>query len=154
MKSALWSSIGCLVLVAAASAQSDPFDGTWKLNVAKSTSRDMPEEEILTIKVSDHAQYKRGDVTSADGSIRASDYTAKYNDGKWYPVRNLESDRPGGTTMMIRMDARSEVRFMKSADGALQSMLVRVVAEDGKTMRITGLGFDGQITYNLLFEKQ
>ena len=64
MKSALWSSIGCLVLVAAASAQSDPFDGTWKLNVAKSTSRDMPEEEILTIKVSDHAQYKRGDVTS------------------------------------------------------------------------------------------
>jgi hypothetical protein len=56
--------------------------------------------------------------------------------------------------MMIRMDPRSELRLGQRADGTFSSMILRVVQEDGKTMRVTTYSAaDHQVGSNLLFEK-
>lgn len=135
-------------------ADGDPFDGTWKLNVAKSTGSNLPKEEIVVIKIADNAQYKSGQVTQHDGSVSKSDYTAKYNDGKWYPSTNQVTGKPAGDTMMVRFDPHNEIRFMKRADGSQNSFLLRSVSADGKTMTVTSIGTDGKTGTVWVFEKQ
>jgi hypothetical protein len=163
MKSLLGGLVLCLAVVEMGYAQGDPFDGTWKLNVAKSTSRGtLPQLELLIFEVAgrfgepDHAETLTNDITGTDGRRRRSQYTATYNDGKWYRGRSLDTGQPGaGRTMMIRMDPRSELRLGQRADGTFRSMILRVVQEDGKTMRVTTYSAaDHQVGSNLLFEKQ
>jgi hypothetical protein len=162
MKSLLGALILCLAFVGTGYAQGDPFDGTWKLNVAKSDSRrSLPAVELLIFEISGrfgepgHAETGTNDITDAEGTRRRSQYTATYNDGKWHQGRSLDTGQPSrGRTMMIRMDPRSELRLGQRADGTFSSMILRVVQEDGKTMRVTTYSAaDHQVGSNLLFEK-
>jgi hypothetical protein len=154
MRSIVTPLVLCVAVAGVAYAQDDAFNGTWKLNVAKSSGRNLPKEEIVVIKVADNEQYKSGTVTEHDGSVHKSDYTAKYNDGKWYPTKNQSTGKPAGDTMMIRFDPRHEVRFMKRPNGDSSSFLLRAVSADGKTMTVTSIGLDGKTGTVWVFEKQ
>ena len=55
MKSVLGGLVLCIVVVGTTYAEDDPFNGSWKLDVAKSTSTSsrypLPTVEVLTLEV-------------------------------------------------------------------------------------------------------
>jgi hypothetical protein len=153
------SRLSGLVLVglfaSAISAQADPFDGTWKLNLAKSKGAGLPKEEVVVIKITNGAQYKSGVVTEKDGKVHKSDYTATYNDGKWYPTKDMDTGKEGNPTKMIRVDERMEIRLMRpSGDAPMRSFLTRTISPDGKTMTVTSVSLEGTVGTVWVFEKQ
>ena len=159
MKTVLEGLVLCLVVVATVHAEDDPFSGTWKLDVTKSASTNsrypLPKAEVLTLEVSDNTETCINDITSADGSRYKSLYTATYNDGKWYPSKSYETDEETGRSiMMIRMDTRSELRIGRGTDGIFSNMILRMVSEDGKTMKIMWYSGDGGVVQDLHLDKQ
>ena len=165
MKCVLACLVLCLVLVlgGTADAQSDPFNGTWKLNLAKSTSlgdQPLPDVEVLTLEIAGrfgspgHAETGTNDIT-ANGRRFRSRYTATYNDGMWHPGRDFETgEETGSHIMMIRMDERSELRLDKGRDGSLSGFILRQVSEEGQTLHIMWYDGEGGIMQDLHLDKQ
>jgi hypothetical protein len=143
----------CLFLAAAAvpAAEGDPFNGRWRLNVERSTGS-QPKSEMLTFQVADNEERYFADIVRANGTAMKEEYRARY-DGKEYDVKNALTGETTGTTMLVRVDRRSEVRINKR-DGRLQSIMLRVVSEDGKTMTSTITGAEGKPFIVRVFEKQ
>jgi hypothetical protein len=57
--------------------------------------------------------------------------------------------------MMVRTDPRTEYRFMKNAQtGQSTGVLMRRMAEDGKSYTSTMMTLDGQISLVRVFERQ
>lgn len=159
MKSLLGGLVLCLVVVGTTHAEDDPFNGSWKLDAAKSTSTNirypLPKVEVLSLEVSDNIERCINDITSADGSRYRSLYTATYNDGKWYPSKSYETGQETGrSVMLLRMDSRNELRIGRGTDGRFSNMILRTVSEDGKTMRIIWYGGDGSVVQDLHLDKQ
>ena len=159
MKSVLGSLVLSFAFVGTTLAEDDPFNGSWKLDVAKSTSTNsrypLPKVEVLTLEVSDNIETCINDITSADGSRYKSLYTATYNDGQWYPSKSYQTgEETGRSIMMIRMDHRSELRIGRGTDDSFSNMILRMVSEDGKTMTIMWYGDDGSVVQDLHLDKQ
>jgi len=73
-----------VVLAAVTYAADDPFIGTWKLNVAKSTiSGPLPQSEILKVIAQNNGFEWAFDTVSSDGKTIHSQWSGKY-DGKDY----------------------------------------------------------------------
>src|SRR5262245_28366193 len=148
MKPLLGTLVLSVGLAGNAFAQTDAFNGVWKVDLSRSTAgtQQLPKQEFLTLQVTATGETAINDVTGTDGVRRKSTYTATYNDGKWYPSKNLDTGQTtGATVMVVRMDPRNEMRLGKRADGSAGGFLLRSVLEDGKTMRITTYGIDGKI---------
>ena len=152
----------CLVLGGTAYAQSDPFHGTWRMNPAKSTSpsgQPLPDVEVLVLEIAghfgspDHAETGTNDIT-ANGQRSRRRYTATYNDGMWYPWRNVETGEETGSIMMIRMDERSELRLDQGPDGSFSSSVLRRASEDGQTLHVMWYDGEGGIIMTVHFDKQ
>jgi hypothetical protein len=118
-------------------AQSNPLLGTWKLNVAKSTSDpSMPTPKSLTRTVMAHGDsvmYMMEGV-AADGKAISYSFTVKY-DGKDYPTTGT---MPGGADMISikRVDANNYEAILKKAGKAVGTSKV-VISADGKTTTLT-----------------
>ena len=163
MKCLLACLVLCLVLGGTAYAQSDPFNGTWRMDPAKSTSpsgRALSEVRVLVLEIAghfgspDHAESGTNDVT-ANGRRSRSGYTATYNDGMWHPGRNVETgEETGGCVMMIRMDERSELRLDQERDGSFSSFILRQVSEDGQTLHVMWYDGEGGVIQDLHLDKQ
>ena len=163
MKCLLACLVLCLVLGGTAYAQSDPFNGTWRMDPAKSTSpsgRALSEVRVLVLEIAghfgspDHAESGTNDVT-ANGRRSRSRYTATYNDGMWHPGRNVETgEETGGRVMMIRMDERSELRLDQGPDGSFSSFILRQVLEDGQTLHVMWYDGEGGVIQDLHLDKQ
>jgi hypothetical protein len=78
---------------------------------------------------------------------------AKFNDGKWYPYTNVTTGQSTTQVMMIRVDPRTEYRFMKNAAGQSTGVLMRRMAEDGKSYTSTMMTLDGEISLVRFFER-
>ncbi|HJO05019.1 MAG TPA: hypothetical protein QGG47_13715 [Acidobacteriota bacterium] len=155
MKRLLVGLVLCLVFVGAAHAQEDPFNGTWKVDLAKSNGEGLPTAELVILEVSNNIEHGTNDITFADGTRYQSEYTAPYNDGKWHTSHHPETGEPSrGKTMMVRMDERSVLRIGQNASGKMNSMIMRQVSEDGNTMRIVWYQADGSIYQQLHLDKQ
>jgi hypothetical protein len=155
MKSLLTAFVLCVAYANAAYAQADAFHGIWKVNLSKSTGTGLPKQEYVILNVANEVEHCTNDIIGADGVRRKSEYKAKYNDGKWYPTKNLDTGKDsGGKVMMVRLDPRSELRLGQRADGRAGGIISRVVLEDGKTMQITVMGLDGKVSQTLFLEKQ
>ncbi len=155
MKRLVVSLVLCFAFVGTAHAQEDPLNGTWKVDLAKSSGEGLPEAELVVLEVSNNIEHATNDITFADGTRYRSEYTAPYNDGKWHATRNPETGEPGrGKVMMVRMDERSELRIGQNANGKMNSMIMRQVSEDGMTMRIVWYEGDGSIHQELHLDKQ
>jgi hypothetical protein len=133
----------------------DLFAGSWKINRARSrvAKGESPLKEDITIRVEDGIEHYMVDVANADGTASKNRVDAKFNDGKWYPYTNTTTGQSTSQVMMIRVDPRTEYRFMKNAAGQSTGVLMRRMAEDGKTYTSTMMTLDGEISLVRFFER-
>jgi len=158
--------------------QTDPFAGTWKLNVAKSkyNAGTPPKSEVRTYEASfDSAQGKQGKPTqqahgepfaarsegekltvhgvAADGSPVEWGYAVRF-DGKYYPITGAG---PGGAdAIAVRRINPRKVEATLAKGGKAVETASRVVSEDGKTMTATArrVGASGPPLFVIVYDKQ
>lgn len=131
------------MLSASLSAQgTDPGNGTWKLNVAKSKSDvgSLPQSETRKYEISGDNYKMTSDGTDTQGKPFHYEITAKI-DGKDYPTPGLPSGLD--TIAMTRVDAYTTKSVQKKA-GKPNTYITRTVAKDGKSMTIEFRGTDAK----------
>ena len=152
------ASVACVALVSlltgAASAQSDPQVGVWKLNVAKSTFSPgpAPKSGNTTIEAAGAGAKVVVDQVIADGSKRHWEFTANY-DGKDSPVTgNPDVD----TVARTRLNPTT-VQTIAKKGGKVTTTQTSAVSSDGKTRTVTtkGVNASGQQINNVaVYERQ
>jgi hypothetical protein len=138
-------------------AAADPFTGTWKMNRAKSTQKtgEPPIFETVNIRVENGVHHAVVDYQFV-GAPKPSRYSydIKYNDGEWHTQVGPNTDRPNGTSMMVKVDDRTHYRFTRNAAGQSTGVMMRRLSADGKTYVSTIMSPDGEVTLSKMFEKQ
>lgn len=147
----------CLAIALAAvvsAADHDPFVGTWKLNIAKSTfeAGAPPKSSTATITTVGDKRRVRVHTVPATGAELNTESTAA-DDGKDYPMK-------GSATVdmvsVIRIDPRTVERRDKK-NGQVVATLRATVSSDGKTMTVNqrGVAAQGQPYSNtLVYDRQ
>ncbi len=135
-------------------AQTDPWLGTWKLNLAKSTYSPGPPPKSLTVTIEAAGQGMKlvSKGIDAEGKATGTQYTANY-DGKDYPVTGSQDY---DTVALKHIDAFTLEATRKKA-GTVAQIQTRVVSKDGKIMTNTvkGTNAKGQTINNVfVLEKQ
>jgi hypothetical protein len=155
----LVSSVACLglssFLIGAASAQSDPQVGVWRLNFAKSKYSPGPAPKSGTIRIEAAGAGTKiiVDQVMADGTTRHWEVTANY-DGKDSPVTGNNPD--ADTVARTRIDATT-VQTIAKKGGKVTTTQTSAVSSDGKTKTVTtkGVNASGQQVNNVaLYDKQ
>src|SRR5579862_329479 len=113
---------------AGSSAGVDPFNGTWKMNRAKSrqTKGEPPTYETVTIRVEDGVQHTMVDFQNVGSSTPSKyRYDVKYNDGQWHGQDGPSVDRPNGVAMIVKVDDRTHYRITRDATGKATGVMMR-----------------------------
>lgn len=136
------------VPIASSGEAADPFDGTWVLNVAKSSWNPGPAPKSQTRVVASNADGTRLAITGlrADGS--AMNIATTYRlDGKDYPyvgnpdidsiaIRRVDAHSLSGTTK-LKGKVVSDLRYTLSADGRMLTMTVKGTNASGAPINNT-----------------
>ena len=134
-------------------AQSNPFVGRWKLNLAKSKDTGaFPKEETLTVQLAGDQRKVTINGTGADGSPISFKYEVPDKGGAGKVLAGGPYDAVSGKRID---DNTREVSYMKGGKEVLQ--LRTAVSKDGNTMRLTVEGTDAQgkpFSGVAVFEKQ
>ena len=144
---------GVLVILTAligVSAQgADPFTGTWKINLAKSTYSPGPPPKSSTFKYepSEGGLKRTQDQVDAQGQATHTEVLTKF-DGKDYKVQGAATNN---TVALKRIDDRTFEATGKT-DGKVTTITRVVVSRDGKTMTSTqtGKNAQGQTVNNIM----
>ena len=166
MKFLLAGLIVCTVAAGIVIAQSgrqktDPFAGTWKLNVAKSTMSGptASKGETVTYKHVNGEEIYSSDAVTVKGEAEHTDYRGKY-DGPYGSIKITIDGKvtSEGPLQLRQLDPRTRLRISMSKEGMLQGIIVRRLSDDGKTITSSILSFDkdGRIVngQTRFFEKQ
>ena len=168
MKHIVASIIALLIVVAgvwAQSGQADQFNGTWKLNVAKSTTKwqahpqpkvaePQPQSfELITMSIANDTMDYKVEYARANERHRKANYTARYNDARWQDIHG-DPDGPLSTLTLVKTNDRTHYWVTRGKDGQFAGLVVRQMAEDGKSFTSVGLGGDGYVQYVRVFDKQ
>ena len=134
--------------------QTNPFVGTWKLNVAKSedTSGAFPKEERLTVQIVGEERQVTVEGTAANGSLISFKYEVPDKGGLGKVLAGGPYDGISGNWID---DNTREFSYMKGSKEMLR--LRAAVSEDGRTMRLTVGGVDEKVktvSGVAVFEKQ
>jgi hypothetical protein len=156
---AVVASTAALVLMTAALSRaqsSDPWIGTWKVNLAKSTYSPGPTPKVaavVTMESAPNGLKTTIDGVNPQGQKTHTEIVAAF-DGKDYPVKGAPD--PTATSSLKRIDSRTFENQGKV--GGKQTMTTRVtVSPDGKTLTATqtGTNAEGQPVKNVIVaEKQ
>jgi hypothetical protein len=134
-------------------AQSNPFVGRWKLNLAKSKDTGaFPKEETLTVQLAGEQRQVTINGTGADGSPISFKYEVPDKGGAGKVLAGGPYDAVSGKRID---DNTREVSYMKGGKEVLQ--LRTAVSKDGNTMKLTVEGTDAQgkpFSGVAVFEKQ
>jgi hypothetical protein len=157
MKSARLTTAACLVtmLPQAASAQADPFIGTWKLNPERSTySGQQPwRSNTQTVKPAAQGLAFTEDIVTANGTTNHTVLPLIY-DGQPHPV----TERGGNSdSIMIRRIDASTQEWSLLRNGQPRTTGRIVFSPDGRTATWTIAGTNAQgeaFSRNLVYEKQ
>jgi hypothetical protein len=129
---------GALALPAGA-ADSNPWVGTWTLDVAKSTFSPGPAPKSNVIVTTDAGGGKfHSDVTvvTADGKTLHTEATYAY-DGTDYPVTGGTE----GQTVALQKDPSTQTLTVTvKVNGNVTATITSVMASDGKSYTSTGTG--------------
>jgi hypothetical protein len=136
-----------MALVASGSllAQSDPFVGTWKLNVAKSkyvNAPPAPKTETRTVEAQGTSVKISLDGVEMDGSRIGYSYTTKF-DGEDSPVTGVGAANAEDTIALKRVDAYTFTATTKRAGKVIRTVR-GVVSKDGKVTTLVAKGTDAQ----------
>jgi len=154
-RASLWRSLAgfgvvaiCAVaLNAITGAQTDPFAGTWKLDVAKSTYKPGPAPKSATVVIEPVGKGLKVavDAVTADGPMKWG-YT-NAGDGKESPV----TGNPAYDAVIVTRTTPAESTAVYKKAGKTVVTLKVSVAKDGKTMTATSDGTDpkGQTMHNV-----
>ena len=149
----------------AQSGQRDPFDGTWRLNVARSTATwqahpqpkvvtPQPQSfELVTMKVTNDTMEYSAEYARGNEQHKKASYTAKYNDAKWQDLRGA-ADAAFSSLTLVKGTDRILYWVTRGKDGQFAGVILHKMAEDGKAFVTVGLGSDGYVQYVRVFEKQ
>jgi hypothetical protein len=123
-------------------AQSNPFVGTWKLNLDKSkfSGAPAPKSQTATIEAVANGQKNTTEGIAADGGRTTYSYTAMY-DSKDYPISG--NGAPGGadTIAIKHINANTNESTLKKA-GKVVVTTKGTVSKDGKVRTVTRKGTD------------
>jgi hypothetical protein len=120
-----------------AQAQTDPFVGIWKLDIAKSTPKRKSETRI--VESSPTGLKVAINRTNADGSNQQYSYTANF-DGKFYPFTG--NPPYGADSIAVTLGAYNTLTFKLSRGGNVIGSGTLVVSADGKTATLKSSGTD------------
>jgi len=120
-------------------AQSDPFLGTWQLNLAKSKYSPGPPPKSQTANIQGDGQNHRVTTTGIDaaGKPTSAAFTRIY-DGMPHPGVTPDFD----ALSLTRVDDHTLI-ISRTKAGKLVQTVTNVVSQDGKTNTITTNGTDG-----------
>ena len=138
-------------------AQSNPFVGTWKLNVAKSkySPGPAPQSQTRTTEAQGDGVKVSTEGTSADGSRVAFGYTANY-DGKDNPISGMGAPS-GADSIAFKRTNPNTVEYTLKKAGRVVLTGRSVISHDGKVATLTtkGTNATGQPTSNVtVYDKQ
>ena len=148
--------VGVFLVTALAGAQSkDPFVGSWKLNVEKSTySPGPPPKSTTSVYEVAGKGYKISVKTEpASGPVQEWSYTSDL-DGKDMPVSGAHPN--ADTIAGKRIDAHT-LELVNKKGGKITTTQKNVVAADGKTRTVTTMGNDATgrtVSSVAVYEKQ
>jgi hypothetical protein len=142
------------VLPQIAFAQTDPFLGTWQLDLAKSKYSPGPPPKSRTVTAQAERQGLRATITGVNGEGNPINYTqTPIFDGLPHPVAGDPNQDAYAAT---RVDAYTQI-FSDFKAGKLVGTTTFVVSPDGKTITATEIILDanGKLINNItVFDKQ
>jgi hypothetical protein len=159
-RSSLFAAAFILALVVffsgAAVAQTDPFVGTWKLNVAKSKFGPGTERKSETriVESSPTGMKVSVDRTNADGSNQQYNYTTDFT-GKPHPITGVAPY--GADSIAVTLGTSNSLSFKLMKGGKAVGSGTSVVSADGKTLTLTsgGTGASGKSVRSVsVYDKQ
>ncbi len=118
-----------------ASAQTDPFVGTWKLDTAKSTPARKSETRVVAS--SPNGLRVSVDRINADGSNQQFNYTANL-DGKPYPF--VGQAPYGADSVAVTLGSSNTLTYQLWRGGKVIGTGTMVVSADGKTATLKSKG--------------
>jgi len=135
-------------------AQSNPWIGTWKLNVAKSifSPGQGPRSRTVTYQAEGQGLKAIIEAIRAQGSPN-NEVLMVWDDGKSHPV----ADNPGYDAAAFKRVNDATIWGIRTKTGKVVQTIISVVSADGKTETVTqtGVTADGRQLYNVLVsEKQ
>ena len=134
-----------LVVSSTALAQSpDPWVGTWKINLAKSTYSPGPKPTVAaTVKMEPSAGGLKTtiDGVNPQGQPTHTETVGAFDDGKDNPVKGAQA--PKTTTALKRIDGRT-FEAMGKVDGKPTVTTRVAISADGKTLTATQTGKNAQ----------
>jgi hypothetical protein len=124
-------------------AQTDPFVGTWILNVSKSKFVGTPERKSEKRIVISTPTGMKVDVdrTYADGSNQQFEYTSNL-DGKSYPITGAAPYDADSISVNLTTPNTLSIKLMRG--GKVIGSGTAVVSADGKTLTLTSKGSDAK----------
>jgi hypothetical protein len=157
MKRSVVTILFVLAAMAMVAMAADPWNGTWKLNPAKSKApggRIPHPSSTNVIKIQGETMHLVSDQTDATGKLEHVEYTAKL-DGKEYPVKTTPPGPQPYTISLKRINART--REFVEVIGTFTIKGQDVLSEDGKSFSRIVNSKDAQgndTTIIQFFEKQ
>ena len=141
-----------VLAIATAALAADPWEGTWKLNPAKSTApagRGLPHPSSTNVfEIRGNTVHLIADETDSTGKVLHVEYTAAL-DGKEYPVKVTPAGSGSYTISLKTIDARTREFVEKVGNFTIKGR--DVLSEDGKSFSRMGETKDAPIQF---FEKQ
>jgi len=124
----------------------DPFTGTWTLNVAKSTMvspATASKSETVTYRHVNGEEIYTSDAVTAKGEMEHTDYRGVY-DGPFGTIKMTIDGKvvSEGPLQLRKLDPRTRLRIAMRKDGTLNGIIVRRLAEDGRSITSSILRFD------------
>jgi hypothetical protein len=125
--------------------QDEPFNGTWKLDVARSKMQaaTASKSEIIHYRVKGDEEDFLSEAVTAEGRAESIKYTVREGQASPFTITvDGKRTNPGAMTTVKKIDARTRERY-NIRDGKPVLASRRVVSADGKTMTITIVRIDG-----------
>jgi hypothetical protein len=141
---------------------SDPFTGTWKLNVARSTMtspQTASKSETVTYRHVNGEEIYASDAVTAQGEAEHTDYRGVY-DGPFGHIKMTVNGKvvSEGPLQLRKLDHRTRLRIAMRPDKTIAGIIVRRLSEDGRTITSSILRFEpgGKVVNHetRVFEKQ
>lgn len=128
---------------------SDPFVGTWILNVAKSNVNPIPKSQTLKIEAQNDGFIWAFDTVEADGQTTSGAWSGKY-DGNDYPLTGNQNFDKVATRKINNNTLDSVLKNGEEVVGTGQE----VISEDGNTLTLTSELNDQQGQSVSVFDRQ
>ncbi len=142
---------GCLPTGGSTVLVGQGFAGTWQLNREQSDIPPVTQSQVLVIETDGVSVKMQETLVNDKSETLTISFNGKF-DGHDYPV----SGTSFADTVSYRLPAPHTIVGVAKKDGVVVVQETAVLADDGKTIRVTYVSFDGHgnsLTSHALFER-